>query len=100
MTPVTHYLITNRQIDRVDGQETIHRSGKEQAVDNAQISFRFARYTFNADDLNTEGTVELVSDLLPSDSTVGTYSNFCGLCSRTPERPRPQPTGYGGLNRF
>jgi esterase/lipase superfamily enzyme len=73
MTPVTHYLITNRQIDLIDGQEVINPSGKERAG-NAQISFRFARYTFDADDSSTEGTVELIPDLLSSDQTVETFS--------------------------
>ncbi len=76
MKPVTHYLITNRQIDLVDNQEVIHRSGQERAVDNAQISFRFARYTFDEDNLDTEGTVELIPDLLPSDSAVETFSGI------------------------
>ncbi|WP_185716157.1 hypothetical protein [Larkinella knui] len=44
MAIVTHYLITNRQIDLIDSQEVINPGGHEHAVDDARISFRFARY--------------------------------------------------------
>ncbi len=74
MATVTHYLITNRQIDIVNGKEVIHRSGEERAVDDARISFRFARYTFDPEKLNDEGTVTLVPDLLPPVPVVETFS--------------------------
>lgn len=88
MKPVTHYLITNRQIDLVNGKEVIHRSGEERAVDDARISFRFARYTFDADDLKDKGTVQLVPDLLPSPPVVETFSGVRIPISieSTPER--------------
>ena len=87
MATITHYLITNRQIDIVDGKEEIHRRGNERAVDDARISFRFARYTFDPDKLDDEGVVELVSDLPPSPS-IETFSRASLFASAafTPER--------------
>jgi esterase/lipase superfamily enzyme len=64
MATATHYLITNRQIDIVNGEEVIHRTGDDRAIDDARISFRFARYSFDTDNLQDEGSVELVSDLI------------------------------------
>lgn len=76
MATVTHYLITNRQIDLVNGKEVIHRSGEERAIDDARISFRFARYTFDPVTPKDEGTVTLVSDLLPPAPVIETFSGL------------------------
>jgi esterase/lipase superfamily enzyme len=64
MATVNHYLITNRQIDVVNGREVISLGGQEHAVDDARISFRFARYSFDPEDAQDQGTVELVPDLI------------------------------------
>lgn len=100
MATVTHYLITNRQIDIVGKKEVIHRSGDERAVDDARISFRFARYTFDPGKPQDEGKVELVPDLLPS-PVVKTFSGTSipiSASESSPERLRdggsnPQDTG-------
>lgn len=91
-TPVTHYLITNRQIDLVDGHEVIHPGGDEHAVDDARISFRFARYTFDADDINDAGKVELVPDLL----TPQTVDTFGSLSVSIPGQAQPERLRGGG----
>ncbi|WP_158600246.1 alpha/beta hydrolase [Fibrisoma montanum] len=91
MATVTHYLITNRQIDLIDGREVINPGGRERAVDDARISFRFARYTFDPDNVEDQGTVELVPDLI----TPPVIEMFSGTILSASDKSPEQLEGKG-----
>ncbi|GAB3910048.1 hypothetical protein GCM10028803_49030 [Larkinella knui] len=65
MAAVTHFLITNRQIDSEQGVEVINPTGSESVSHEEPVSFRFARYTFDPENSHDKGVVILSPDPTP-----------------------------------